>query len=89
MCCCLQGRSQTLETLLALTTAELQEVKSKQEHFEARNMLLEGLVGAVAANNLALQAPVKQVHVAVCLKICQTQTILAVFLDDLGHLLSQ
>ena len=52
----MQGRSQTLETLLALTTAELQQVKSKQQPLKARNDLLEGLIGAVTANSQALPA---------------------------------
>lgn len=54
-----KGRSQTLETLLALTTAELQQVKSKQQPLEARNSLLESLIGAVAAKQQAVAAPVK------------------------------
>ena len=52
----MQGRSQTLETLLALTTAELQQVKSKQQPLKARNDLLEGLIGTVTANNQTVPA---------------------------------
>lgn len=70
-----QGRSQTLETLLALTTAELQQVKSNQEPLEARNSLLEGLIGAVAAKQQTIPAPAEEtsgsakVIVCMCLKI--------------------
>lgn len=43
-CVSLQVRSQELEVQFAATTAELQDLKSKQKTLEARNLLLEKLV---------------------------------------------
>lgn len=48
-------RSQELEVQFSATTAELQELKSKQKTLEARNLLLEKLV------QLSKQQPVTEV----------------------------
>ena len=37
----MQARSQAVEAQLASTTAELRELKSRQQQLEVRNMLLE------------------------------------------------
>ncbi len=42
----LQARSETMESLLLLTTAQLKQTQSKQAPLEARIQLLETLVAA-------------------------------------------
>ncbi len=53
----LQARSETMETLLLLTTAQLKQTQSKQAPLEARIQLLETIVAASkVSSNTAVPA---------------------------------